>query len=282
MLNAHSEVHFNKETHFIKNYVHKEIVNGKYSGNQILRLEQELKSDESFSDFSDKISEVIRESINLNEKFTTPFIFKKILGKEGKRYFGEKDPMNVNYLSTIDKAFPESKVIHITRDPRDVILSRIKSGWGNKNSLIWHTSEYKFSFCKARREGKEIFKSNYLEVRYEDLISNIEKELTVICDFLGIRFEPQMCHPEKFAGELVRPDEMQWKSNVLNPVNKENVGKWKSGFTAKQLFIVETILNEILLQMSYTRISAKNFVRSFYYNVISSCIQFLFKLKFSK
>lgn len=282
MLNAHTDVHFNKETHFIKNYVHKELKQGKYNRSQILRLEEELKKDESLVDFSDKVSKVVRESLDLNDDFVTPFIFKNLLGREGVRYCGEKDPMNVNYLSTIDKAFPESKVVHITRDPRDVILSRIKSGWGNKNSLIWHISEYKFSICKARKEGNAIFKSNYLEVRYEDLIVNVERELIAICDFLGINFQPQMCQPEKYAGDLVRPDEMQWKSNVLNPVDKENVGKWKSGFTSKQLFIVESILNDILIQMSYGRVSAKNAAKSFYYNFISSCIQFLFKLKFRK
>ena len=282
MLNAHSEIHFNKESHFVKNYINKEILSGRYTKDQLLRLEEEMKKDSSLADFSDKISKVIHESADQNDSFSTPFIFKNLLGKADVRYFGEKDPMNVNYLQTIHRAFPGSKVIHILRDPRDVILSRMKSGWGNKNSLIWHTSEYKFSIYKARKEGKELFNKNYFEVRYEELISNVESELRAICDFLGIGFQPQMCQPEKFAGELVRPDEMQWKSNVLNPVDKENVGKWRSGFTSNQLFIVESILNDVLLQLSYKRLSTQNAVRSIYYNFISSFIQFLFKLKFSK
>ena len=38
--------------------------------------------------------------------------------------------------------FPKSFLIHIIRDPRDVILSRMKSDWGKDTSFAVHLAEH--------------------------------------------------------------------------------------------------------------------------------------------
>ena len=60
---------------------------------------------------------------------------------EGKSRFGEKTPSNVRYLDRVLHIFPNAKIIHIVRDPRDVVASLGRANWASneiiENSLKW-------------------------------------------------------------------------------------------------------------------------------------------------
>ena len=89
-------------------------------------------------------------------------------------YFLEKSPYNIVYADELYRLFPESKVIHIVRNPLDVVKShkRInKLSWGGWatgsieeisekwSKRIWHTQKFKV-----------LFGPSFLEVKYEDII----------------------------------------------------------------------------------------------------------------
>lgn len=104
-----------------------------------------------------------------------------------KKPFQYADPVLVQYISDI---FPVCKFIHLVRHPFAVARSAKDFGsyiW-DKMSLVdiverWTMHE------KQVLELKMKFPASFIDVRYEDLCRNIEKELTRIFLFLDVYYD---------------------------------------------------------------------------------------------
>lgn len=86
--------------------------------------------------------------------------------------------------------WPDARFIHIVRDPRDVARSVVNMGWfGNvwKGIEFWIEAERRWE-----RFGAILPEDRFIEVRYESLIADSERELRRICAFLGVEFDRMM------------------------------------------------------------------------------------------
>ena len=265
MLNAHPEVACPPESHFLKNYLVPQMQNKLlYPGEKLI---DKLKSDEGIARLGLDLDSIIAHSDVNSPEFLRTF-FLDILGKYGaernKLHLGEKDPLNTGYLPFIKKAFPDSYIVHIIRDPRDVILSRRKTNWGGKNPFVVHLAEYKYYMDKVLSEGTTLFGNNYSELYYEDLIEKTEGTLKEVCKNLGLNFEPAMLEFHKQAAELVTEGEMRWKENVLKPVIKTNKQKWRTGLSPAQVRRIEAGIPGLFNKLNYDFDSKPSFARSLY------------------
>lgn len=87
-------------------------------------------------------------------------------------------------------AFPNTRIIHILRDPRDVARSSIGMGWASDvyhGAQHWIETEQQYHAEIARAHPDQV-----LTLRYEDLIKNPEVELARVCDFLGVTYTDAM------------------------------------------------------------------------------------------
>jgi hypothetical protein len=103
----------------------------------------------------------------------------------GKPVWLEKTPWNIYAIGRFIESFPDARVIHLVRDPRDVIASLCKRGprhFPLRAAQHWMTSVAAIQPHRLR--------ANVIEVRYEDLCRNSEPELERICRFLGRTFKP--------------------------------------------------------------------------------------------
>jgi hypothetical protein len=115
-------------------------------------------------------------------------VFSKLQhGKAGAELAIEKTPDHVLHLHYIRHLFPKAKVIHVIRDPRDVVVSQLAAAaswgedWAPKNA-----AEAAERWVQWVNTGRKYAESNtYTEVRYETLINDGPRELARVYDFLG-------------------------------------------------------------------------------------------------
>jgi hypothetical protein len=110
-------------------------------------------------------------------------------GVGGLMRWVEKTPGAERHLDTIWAAFPEAKVIHVVRAPRDVasshkaLISRADdSATGTLAALVALMRSYRIAARRARSKSP----ARYRIVRYEDLVSRREDVMGEITDFLAI------------------------------------------------------------------------------------------------
>ncbi|HUJ56843.1 MAG TPA: sulfotransferase [Gaiellaceae bacterium] len=116
----------------------------------------------------------------------------------GKPRYGDKTPSYMQRLEVLERAFPGALYVHLVRDGRDAALSflamkrRPRFNWARPRGLLSFAAQWRRELAAARRFGARLGDGRYLELRYEDLVGDPERELRAVCGFLGLEFEPAL------------------------------------------------------------------------------------------
>jgi len=120
-----------------------------------------------------------------------------------------KFPVDVIHIPELIKWFPACKVVHITRDPRALAVSKSNDpsgtaikvlehprfAWLIRKGVLWVTvSQYRNTARLHRRLNGTL---NYRLFRYEDLLVDPQGTLKELCDFVEIQFTTDMLDPQK-------------------------------------------------------------------------------------
>lgn len=246
MLHAHTQIDFKPETHYFKSYILPLLI-GKHEDSRKYKLEasadsylQRLKLEEA------------SDLIGLNgSKRSVLKGFENVLCNSKLKFGADKDTEYVRYFPHLKKAYPESFLINIIRDPRDVVLSRKKTPWGNKRSITFHAAEYVYYFKKNRAEGHELFGDKYIEVQFEHLIENPEKEIKTVLKRLGLSFEDSVLDYSNSSSSLIADDEKAWKGNADKPILKGNSNKWEAELDKDVVGLIESEIGSQMEELGY-------------------------------
>lgn len=155
-----------------------------------------------------------------------------------------KFPVDVRYIPELMHWFPDGKVVHITRDPRALAISKSNDPSGTARMVNKHpylswairkaalglvVSQYRRSALVHQRMKA---RTNYRLFHYEDLLADPEKTLRKLCDFIETDFLPEMLEPQRGRHEhqpssltgkqqkaFDRQAAVRWQK-VISPIDK--------------------------------------------------------------
>lgn len=112
-------------------------------------------------------------------------------------WFCDSMPNNFLLLGAIATLFPSAKIIHCTRHPLDLCLMNYSHYAPRRDPfphdlLTW--GRYYQQYAKLMGYWKDIGIENMLEVKYELLVTEPEKVLTSLCEFLEIPVDFKTLH----------------------------------------------------------------------------------------
>ena len=143
-----------------------------------------------------------------------------------------KFPVYINYVHKLIQWYPKSKIVHITRDPRAIAISRTNDPGGTENkirnyphrayiikkSMIYFVAMQYVWASKLHCRYKGM--NNYALFRYEDLLDNPEKVVKKLCSFTEVDFVLKMLDPEEGQASSVT-------GKKYRGFNKESATHWK-------------------------------------------------------
>lgn len=113
---------------------------------------------------------------------------------EGKRYVVDKMPQNFRYIGIILQCWPEAKIIHCQRDPRDNCLSLFKHHFPmTSHPYAYQEDElvhYYGLYQDLMKHWNDIAPGKLLNLSYEALVEDFDTQLETLLDFTGLSFEP--------------------------------------------------------------------------------------------
>lgn len=141
----------------------------------------------------------------------------------GFPYFGDKsasfEPENIDLY---DRSVRDLRVIHLIRDGRDVYRSWSAEWFGPRTAadaaFAWKRH------IRVRRAWGARNPSRYLEIRYEDFVSDTAVELRRVADFLGLP-EPRGELYEDVLGRALSGEAAHAK--LRQGVDPSNAGRWR-------------------------------------------------------
>jgi hypothetical protein len=190
------------------------------------------------------------------------------------------DPDNLLYIPSIKADIPEALFIHMIRDGRDVALSLSKMGgfkpfiWDREAKGLLPTAVYWEWMVRKGRQYGLCIPADYLEVRYEELVSDPRATLRKIEKFLD--HDLDYGHIQNTSlGRLHESNSSFPKENErCNPVNR-----WKNKLSSHEVDAIEAMVGEYLEELGYPLSSPgaarqaglrEKFTRSFYFNLLNT------------
>ena len=148
----------------------------------------------------------------------------------GDRIHLDKNPTLTQLITGMVRLFPETRLLIALRDPRDVVLSCFMQYLPlNTNSVCFLTLERtarRFAHDMGIwRRFREIACTPWLEVRYEDCVTQLEREARLALEFLGLPWDPQVLqYRERLKSKAVASPTYE---AVSQPLYTSAIGRWK-------------------------------------------------------
>ncbi len=189
--------------------------------------------------------------------------------REPITHFSEKIALNTDQdarvtIDTLQKLYPDAKIVHIVRDPRDVAVSAMFHSYRNfreKHERNWITdfvdsvlegdnssilkkqavSAYFKSHARAwnkiagifHHRGETLYGDNYLLVRYEDLLAAPQDQVTRLFRFAGLSRDEQLVADvvEKASFKNLSKGRKAGQQDSSSFYRKGVAGDWKNYLT---------------------------------------------------
>lgn len=138
----------------------------------------------------------------------------------------DKMPHNFVHLGLISMEFPNARVIHCLRDPRDTCLSIYFQSFSDSHpyaSNLEHIAHYYRQYLRLMRHWHDVLDIHILEVRYEDIIKDQEKISRQMIGFIGLEWDSDCLRFDK----LPRAVDTISYDQVRKPIYSESVSRWK-------------------------------------------------------
>lgn len=166
----------------------------------------------------------------------------------GKSRWGDKSLHTEHYAAAIFREFPDARLIHMIRDPRDRFSSIVKRYSGKRPAVGWPTSRWLRSVRLARPNEKN-FPGRYLAVTYETLASRPEETMLRVCEFLGEAFVPEMMAMQG------APDHSEGNSSfgqiAPGTISTKSIGRYRQVLDPADIAFIQTYSSGLMTEFGY-------------------------------
>lgn len=209
---------------------------------------------------NDDFKAALRNSLLKSDR-SLESIFKKIIEEmtafNGYRRCCMKFPVSVNYVPKLVEWYPNCKIVHITRDPRAIAISKTNDPGGTQKSMQRHSRLMNFAIremmihyvvlqyiwtSKLHCKYKEM--KNYSLFKFEDLVAEPEKTIQRLCEFTEIEFSPDMLHPK--AGQASSVTGKKYEG-----FNKNAAKHWRKTIRPYEEKIITSMTAESMKRFEY-------------------------------
>ncbi len=176
-----------------------------------------------------------------------------IAARQGVSRWADCTPQHVLHMSEIKETIPEALFVHIIRDGRDVALSLDRAGWvapfpwdGGRKRLVAGL-RWEWVVNKGREDGARLG-PDYLEVSFEDVVTNPQETLTQLGLFIEHDLEYERIQRDA-VGSVKRPNtsfEGEAREGSFNPV-----GRWRAKYPKDELAVFEMMIGRSLKELGY-------------------------------
>ena len=143
------------------------------------------------------------------------------------KYFTNKMPGNFINIGLIKLSLPNAKFIHCERNPLDTCFSCYKTFFSQGNLYSYSLEElgsFYNLYEKQMDYYKKVFAQEILNIKYEEVVSDVKKETKKILGFLDLNFEEICLEFYKNKRSIYTASVVQ----ARKPIYKNSINSWRN------------------------------------------------------
>lgn len=185
--------------------------------------------------------------------------------RHGKRRAGDQTPRHVFYIYELVEMYPNAKFIHMIRDPRAILFSQ-KHKWkaalrrGQPSFEVlrafinYHPITTAIIWKKAIEAGlkaqRTVPKKSMKTVFFERLVGNPTEEIQQLCDFLQIKFSPDMINVSVEMSAHITDE-------GYKGISKSVSERWNTQLSETEIFLAEKLVDYQMQSLGYSPTGAE-------------------------
>jgi hypothetical protein len=151
------------------------------------------------------------------------------ISQNGETHWLEDTPYNILHANELLDLFPAMRLVHIFRDPRDVLASYLHFAWGGGNCDA--AARRLAGIYQRWVEIRASLPTDcFIEISLEQLSNDPRNGLKKICDFVGIEFEENL---------------------MQVPLDKVHAGRWQRDIPIQEQKLVGSLLDRFVELYGY-------------------------------
>jgi len=170
--------------------------------------------------------------------------------RAGKQRWGDKSLYIERFIANIFYEYPDAKIIHMIRDPRDRYAS-VKNRYETDRGRVGSATGKWWYSAKLAKRNAEKYPENYSIVTYESLVEEPEETLSKISEFIGVEYSPQMLTMK--GAPLLRDMGGNSSFDQFEPgeISTKSVGRYKTALTNNEIMFTQIYSEKILREFGY-------------------------------
>lgn len=279
MLDSHSKISIPYESHFfIRFYRRRESFGDLEEEQNRRKLVEEILEQPYVNRWDQQIT---IDELDLDKcislEATIDQIYSAYARRFGKEIWGDKTPEYVDQIDVLNNMYPNARFIHIIRDGRDVGLSILKRWWG-ADDFVTVMRYWVEKVTLARKMLGVLPENRSIEIRFEDLVVEPEKELRRVASFLGLSYEEGMVaeYTQGARGKVsegMEEDRNSYHKHLTSAPSVKQAYKWTKALSPADQAIAHEIAGPLLTELGYTEGVAQHplkILRKGYHRIVAS------------
>lgn len=168
----------------------------------------------------------------------------------GKPRWGDKSLHTERYAAEIFRNYPEARILHMMRDPRDRYASA-RSRWKVDRGGVGAATAIWLSSYHLAMKNSAAYPEQYRIIRYETLTSAPEETLREICEFIGEPYTPEMFAMTGSGSYLEKGGNSSYGGNLAGRISTRSIGKYRDVLTLRQVAFMQAMAGRAMQHLDY-------------------------------
>lgn len=168
----------------------------------------------------------------------------------GKTRWGDKSLHTECFADNVFTAFPNARILHMVRDPRDRYASVLKRYATNRGMVGKATGKWLYSVVYGFH-NVEKFPNKYMLVKYEELTLEPDKMVRKICDFLEVDFMPEMLSMSGAPDHNERGGNSSFQRFNPGEISTSPVGRYRKVLTQQDIAFMQAYSGRYMSELGY-------------------------------
>ncbi len=168
----------------------------------------------------------------------------------GKPRWGDKSLHTERYADRVFGDFPEARIIHMLRDPRDRYASVLKR-WKRLRGGVGAATAAWLASARLGERNSEAHRGRYLILRYEDLARDPQTTLERVCDFIGEGFDSAMLGMEGADDFRSSGGNSSYGGFDVGVISTRSIGRFREAISSSEIAFIERRAGSVMAAHGY-------------------------------
>jgi hypothetical protein len=175
---------------------------------------------------------------------------RQVADRRGKPRWGDKSLNIERHTERLLEEYPNARVLHMMRDPRDRLASVMSRWTRRKGAVAVGTAGWLWS-SRLARQNVARYPDRYRIVRYESLVRDPEAELREICDFIGEPYDEQMLTMSGASRFRDAGSNSSYGPRTAGSITTDSIRKYEAVLSPRQIAYVQKVARSEMIEHGY-------------------------------